>query len=182
MRGLPFVLCAATAQILSVSGTAHAQAEQTIAMVCRSELPGQSTITINLAEKTVSDEYAILSVPVSVTHGAVTQASDSEIAFTIWSDGYLRQGILNRHTGIFVFRPLNVLTATTDRLAASFNEASCRETQPKVAELGLSRTQLAQENFVTAALPDVPAPESQTASVAQIPQPKKGFFDDLWPF
>ena len=96
-------------------------------MVCRSELPGQSTITINLAEKTVLDEYAIFSVPVSVTHGAVTQASEAEIAFNIWSDGYLRQGILNRHTGMFVFIPLNALRTTTDRLAASFNKASCRE-------------------------------------------------------
>jgi hypothetical protein len=182
MRGLTFVLCAATAQILSVSGAAHAQTEQTIAMVCRSELPGQSTITINLAEKTVLDEYAIFSVPVSVTHGAVTQASEAEIAFNIWSDGYLRQGILNRHTGMFVFRPLNALRTTTDRLAASFNKASCREAPTKEAELGLSPTPVAQDNLVAAALPDEPAQQSQSAPVAPSLQTKKGLFDDLWPF
>jgi len=127
MRSLTFILCAAIAGIFSISGMAIAQADQTIVMVCTSAFPGQWTITIDLAAKAVTDEYVMLSVPVSVTHGAVTQVTDTEITFNVESDGYLRQGTLNRSTGILTFMPLNEATAAVDRLTASFNEASCQK-------------------------------------------------------
>jgi len=129
VRALTFVLCAAIAGIFSIPGTATAQADQTIVMVCTSAFPGQLTITIDLAAKVVTDKYVILSVPVSVTHGTVTQVSDTEITFNIESDGYLYQGTLNRYTGILISKPLNEATAAVDRLTASFNDASCQKKQ-----------------------------------------------------
>ena len=126
MRSLSFFLYGAAAQILSVSGSIAAQADQSIAMVCKSSFPGQSKITIDFDAKTITDEYTILSVPVSVTHGTLMRVSDTEITFYIESDGYLRQDTLNRYSGLLVSKPLNALSAAAVRLAPSVKEASCR--------------------------------------------------------
>jgi len=126
MRSLSFFLYGAAAQILSVSGSIAAQADQSITMVCKSSFPGQSKITIDFDAKTITDEYTILSVPVSVTHGTLMRVSDTEITFYIESDGYLRQDTLNRYSGLLVSKPLNALSAAAVRLAPSVKEASCR--------------------------------------------------------
>jgi len=172
MRSLTFVLWAATAGVLSIPENASAQADQTIAMVCQGAFPGQSTITIDLAEKAISEEYRIFSVPVSVAHGTVWKASDSEITFSIESDGYLRWGTLNRQTGIFTIKPLKGFPASTDRLAASVSKASCKVAQPQGAEPLLSSAPASQQELVTAALPDEPVLQTQTATPASSSQQK----------